>query len=108
MSKISLFFRADVAVYTSFCLLQLPTISSSNFLYAVEENPELLFRPPRLFYFLSALLNSFSLWGRVDDLSFLHCLSSLCFLLFEFHCTFSIYYKILPYYVYYYCILIRM
>ena len=30
------------------------------------------------------------------------------FLLIEFHCTFSINYKILPYYVYYYCIFIRL
>ena len=35
------------------------------------------------------------------------CLSPYCFLLIEFHSTFSISYKILPYYVYY-CILIRM
>ena len=33
---------------------------------------------------------------------------SFCFLLSEFYCTFSIAYKILQYYVYYYCILIRM
>ena len=42
--------------------------------------------------------------GRVDDYIFFECLSPLCFLLIEFHCTFSISYKILPYYVYYYCI----
>ena len=36
------------------------------------------------------------------------CLSPFCFLLIEFHFTFSIVYKILPYYVYYYYILIRM
>ena len=30
-----------------------------------------------------------------------------CFLLIEFHCTFSISFKMPPYYAYYYCILIR-
>ena len=30
------------------------------------------------------------------------------FLSFKFHCTFSISYIILPYYVYYYCVLIRL
>ena len=42
--------------------------------------------------------------GRVDDLSFFEYLSPFCFLSIEFHCTFSISYKILPYFVYYYCI----
>ena len=46
--------------------------------------------------------------GRVDNLSFFEYLSPFCFMLIEFHCTFSISYKILPYYVYYYCILVRM
>ena len=47
--------------------------------------------------------------GRVDDLSFFEYLSPFCFLSIEFHCTFSISYKILPYFVsYYYCILVRM
>ena len=46
--------------------------------------------------------------GRVDNLSFFDYLSPFCFLLIEFHCSFSIYYKILPDYVYYCCILIRM
>ena len=46
--------------------------------------------------------------GRVDDLWFFEYLSSFCFLSIEFHCTFSISYKILPYFVYYYCILVRM
>ena len=46
--------------------------------------------------------------GRVDDLSFFDYLSPLCFLLIEFHCTFSMSYKILQYFVYYYYILIRM
>ena len=47
-----------------------------------------------------------SMWprGRVDDLSFFEYLSLFCFLSIEFHCTFSISYKILPYFVYYYCI----
>ena len=49
-----------------------------------------------------------NLWGRVDDLSFFDYLSPICFLLIEFHGTFSISSKILKYYVYYYCILIRM
>ena len=40
----------------------------------------------------------------VDD--FFNCSSHL-FLLIEFHCIFSICYKILEYYVYYYCVLIR-
>ena len=35
--------------------------------------------------------------------------SHLCaFLSIEFHCTFFISYKLLPYFVYYYCILVRM
>ena len=42
--------------------------------------------------------------GRVDDLSFFEYLSSFCFLSIEFHWTFSISYKILPYFFYYYCI----
>ena len=46
--------------------------------------------------------------GRVDDLSFFDYLSPFCFLLIEFHGTFSISYKILPDYVYYYCISIRI
>ena len=46
--------------------------------------------------------------GRVDDLSFFEYLSPFCFLSIEFHCTFSISYKILPHFVYYYCTLIRM
>ena len=46
--------------------------------------------------------------GRVDDLSFFEYLSPFYFLLIEFHCTFSISYKILPYFVYYYYILIRL
>ena len=32
---------------------------------------------------------------------------SILFLLIEFHCNFSISYKRITYYVYYYCILIR-
>ena len=57
------------------------------------------------------------LWGRVDDLSFFKYLSPFCFLLTEFIVLFSISYfivlfsisyKILPYFVYYYCILLRM
>ena len=34
-------------------------------------------------------------WGTMDDSSFFDCLSQFCFLLIEFHCTFSISYKIL-------------
>ena len=34
--------------------------------------------------------------GRVDDLSRFDYLSPFCFLLIEFHCSFSISYKILP------------
>ena len=45
--------------------------------------------------------------GRVDDLSFFYYLSIFCFLLIEFHHSFSISYKMLQYYVYYY-ILTRM
>ena len=43
-----------------------------------------------------------------DDLSFFKYLSPFCFLSIEFHCTFSISYKILPYFVHYYYILVRM
>ena len=39
---------------------------------------------------------------------FFEYISPFCFLSIEFHCTFSISYKILPYFVYYYCILVRM
>ena len=46
--------------------------------------------------------------GRVDDLSFFNYLSPFYFLLVEFQCTFSISCKILPNYVYYYSISIRM
>ena len=42
---------------------------------------------------------------RVDYFSFLDCSSPFCFFLIKFRCPFSISYKILPYYVYYYCIL---
>ena len=46
--------------------------------------------------------------GRVDNLSIFDYLSPFCFLYIEIHCTFSISYKILPYFLYYYCILVRM
>ena len=46
--------------------------------------------------------------GRVDDLSFFEYLSPFCFLSIEFYSTFSIFYKLLPYFIYYYCISIRM
>ena len=42
--------------------------------------------------------------GRVDDFSFFEYLSPFCFLSIEFHSDFSISYKILQYFVYYYCI----
>ena len=45
--------------------------------------------------------------GRVDDLSFFEYLSPFCFLSIEFHPTFFTSYKILPYFVCYYSILIR-
>ena len=46
----------------------------------------------------------FSHRGREDDLSFFKSI----FLLIDFHCTFSISYKILPDHVYYYCFSIWM
>ena len=46
--------------------------------------------------------------GRGVDLSFFDCSSPFCFLLIEFYLIFSMFYKILPYYVYYYSILIRL
>ena len=46
--------------------------------------------------------------GELGCLSFSDYFSLFCFLLIEFHCTFSISYQILQYYLYYYCILIRM
>ena len=46
--------------------------------------------------------------GRVDDFSFFDCSSPFCFLLIKFHCTFSMFYKILTNYVYYYCMLIMI
>ena len=45
--------------------------------------------------------------GRVDDFSYFDCSSPFTSLLVEFHCTFYKWYKILLYYVYYYCILIK-
>ena len=50
---------------------------------------------------------SIYLRGRVDNFSLLDSFSPF-FWLIEFHCAFSISYKILPYCVYYYCILVRM
>ena len=44
----------------------------------------------------------------MDDLSFFNYLSPYCFSLIQFHCTFTISYKILKKYVYFYCILIIM
>ena len=41
-----------------------------------------------------------SISGRVDDLSFIDYSSPFCFLLNEFHCIFSISFKIIPFYVY--------
>ena len=61
-----------------------------------------------LFNVSSPLVVSSNYRGRVDDLSFFDYLSPFCFLLIEFHCSFSISYKILPDYAYYYCISIRM
>ena len=37
---------------------------------------------------------------------FFDCSSPFCFLLIEFNCTFYISYKWIPYYIYYYCVLI--
>ena len=45
---------------------------------------------------------------RGNDVSFFEYLSQFCFLSIEFYCTYSISYKILPYFVYYYCILVRV
>ena len=71
------------------------------------------FVPALLFFILTPLVLSpssvsLSYRGRVDDLSFFDYLSPFCFLLIEFHCYFYISYKILPDYVYCYCISIRM
>ena len=44
--------------------------------------------------------------GRLDDFSFFDCWRPFYFWLNEFHCIFSISYKMLTNYVYYYCILI--
>ena len=44
----------------------------------------------------------------MSDSSFFDCSSPFYFLSIEFHCTFSIYYKMLVHDVYYYCILIRL
>ena len=44
----------------------------------------------------------------LTEFAFFEYLSPFCFLSIEFHCAFSISYKILPYFVYYYCILVRM
>ena len=59
-----------------------------------------------LFPYIKYVQNNFG--GRVDDLSFFEYLSPFCFLSTEFHCTFSISYKILPYFLYYDSIFIRL
>ena len=46
--------------------------------------------------------------GRVDDFTFFDCSSPFCFFVNWISLYFLIFYKILPYYVYYYCILIRI
>ena len=43
-------------------------------------------------------------WRRVDDFSFLIVQIHFVFLLIEFHCAFSISYRVLTCYIYYYCI----
>ena len=59
-------------------------------------------------------VNFLSIKALLWTASFLYPLISLnyhifqCFLLNKFHCNFSVSYKILPYYVYYFCILISM
>ena len=55
-----------------------------------------------LLFFPSYSLSS----GRVDDLSFFEYLNPFCFLSIKFHCTMSIFYKILPYFVYHYCFML--
>ena len=60
----------------------------------------------RVFY--RKQINSMAHWGSVVNLSFFNYLSPFCFLLIEFHCSFTISYKILLDYVYYYCVSIRM
>ena len=62
----------------------------------------------RLYYWNTYFLLTVIHQGRVEDLAFFQYLSPFCFLSIEFHCAFSISYKILPYFVYYYCILVRM
>ena len=52
------------------------------------------------------MIYSFSKRGNVDDFSLVDYSSPFCFLLIELHRTFSIPFKMLPYYVYY-CILFR-
>ena len=55
------------------------------------------------------LCNFFIIYPRkTGEGAFFEYLSPFCFLSIEVHCTFSISYKILPYFVYYYCILVRM
>ena len=44
----------------------------------------------------------------MDDLPFFDYLSAFCFLFIELHYSFSVSYKILPFYVYDYSTLIRM
>ena len=60
-------------------------------------------------WIINKILVCISPWfGEVDDCSFFNYLNPFCFLLIEFHQTFSISYNILPYFVYYYCILSTM
>ena len=56
-----------------------------------------------LFFVNWISLYFFHRW-RVDDLSFFEYLRPFCCLSINFHSTFSISYKILPSFVYYYCI----
>ena len=77
----------------------------------LDSNETYVGRLPKYLYFRHNQFFSLLWRGSVYDLSFFS--ESILFLLIEFHCIFSISYKILTnyvyyYYYYYYCILIRI
>ena len=85
----------------------LNTLKNELYIYSSQAELNFAFYARKLpLIFITLLFLSSPREG--DDFSFVYCVSPFCFLLIELHCTFSISCKMLPYYVYYYCILIGM
>ena len=80
-----------------FCFLSIEFLSTFSISYKIL---------PYFVYFIVFRLGSDKLSprGRTDDLYFFEYSSPFCFLSIEFHSIFYISYKILQYFVYYYCI----